>query len=382
MIPAGKPASLGPDNDRRAEWRLALPQVEELKLDEAHAEAIVELGIKYGAYSEDMPDTKKEKIAAAEEIIAFTIDAWVNDEVTPDDDDEEVAESGRQIAEIHEIAGIEIDEDGEVSYGDLPDLEGGEDEDEDDEDEPAEDDDEAPFDPDDYIEGGYTELSVSSKVKALKGLDAEDEEDVAILNSIREWEQEQEKPSSRVLNYIEETIGEAEVEDDDNGDDEAEDDEGDEPWEGYDKSSAVDIKKILAAQVDDEDDPLTPEQVQYVLDYEQNREKPPPRKRVIDYCTQLLEELEDSAGEDEDDEPEEEEKPKRGIAASRGRGKAKAKGKGKAKKPAKAEEDGMVTISINGDDVATLDAASLLDVVANIATEIEGGATSIALDMS
>lgn len=359
-----------------------MPQVEELKLDEAHAEAIVELGIKYGAYSEDMPDTKKEKIAAAEEIIAFTIDAWVNDEVTPDDDDEEVAESGRQIAEIHEIAGIEIDEDGEVSYGDLPDLEGGEDEDEDDEDEPAEDDDEAPFDPDDYIEGGYTELSVSSKVKALKGLDAEDEEDVAILNSIREWEQEQEKPSSRVLNYIEETIGEAEVEDDDNGDDEAEDDEGDEPWEGYDKSSAVDIKKILAAQVDDEDDPLTPEQVQYVLDYEQNREKPPPRKRVIDYCTQLLEELEDSAGEDEDDEPEEEEKPKRGIAASRGRGKAKAKGKGKAKKPAKAEEDGMVTISINGDDVATLDAASLLDVVANIATEIEGGATSIALDMS
>lgn len=309
----------------------------ELKLDEAHAEAIVELGIKYGAYSEEMPDSKKDKIAAAEEIIAFTIDAWVNDDIRPDDDNEKVAKSGEQIAEIHELAGIEIDDDDEVIYGELPELDG-----EDDDDDNG--DDETPFDPDDYIDG-YTEMSVSAKVKAVKALDADDEDDVATMEALVEWENEQDKPSARVLNLIEEAIGEPEDGDDDDDEPaEDDDDESAEPWAGYDKSSAVEIKKILSAQVEDEDDPLTAEQVQYVLDYEQNREKPPPRKRVITFCEELIEQLNDEAAA-EDDEPEPEDEPK-GIAGAR-------RGRGKKKSAAKVAEDNGLVIELTREQILT-----------------------------
>lgn len=313
----------------------------ELKLDEAHAEAIVALGIEYGAYSEEMPDSKKDKIAAAEEIIAFTIDAWVNDDIRPDDDNAKVAKSGEQIAEIHELAGIEIDDDDEVIYGELPELEGEDDDDDNGDD--AEDGEEAPFDPDDYIEG-YSEMSVSAKVKAVKALDEDDEDDVATMEAIVEWENEQDKPSARVLNLIEEKLGEAEAgEDDDDDDDEPEaaDDESAEPWDGYDKSSAVEIKKILTSQMEDEDDPLTVEQVQYVLDYEKNREKPPPRKRVITFCEELIAEFEDEgAAEPEDDEP------KGGIAGAR-------RGRGKKKPAAKVAEDNGLVIELTREQILT-----------------------------
>jgi len=288
--------------------------LEELKLDEAHAEAIVELGIKYGAYSEEMPKAKKAKVEAAQEILAFCVDAWVNDGVTPDDKDDDVAESGRQIVEIFEIAGVEIDDDGNVEYGEPADLES------EDEDDDNGDDDEAPFDPDDFIEG-YTEMSVSAKVKAIKELDPDDDEDVATLEALMDWENEQDKPSARVLNYIEETL---EVEDESEAEaeeEEAEDeDEGEEPWEGYDSLSAVQIKKILSDQLEDEEAPLTAEQVEYVLDYEKGREKPPPRKRVIEFCEELLKQFEEGEAEAES----EEEKPKKGLAATRAkRGRAK-----------------------------------------------------------
>lgn len=305
----------------------------ELKLDEAHAEAIVALGIEYGAYSEEMPDSKKDKIAAAEEIIAFTIDAWINDDIRPDDDNAKVAKSGEQIAEIHELAGIEIDDDDEVIYGELPELEGEDDDNGDDADGEG-----APFDPDDYIEG-YSEMSVSAKVKAVKALDEDDEDDVATMEALVEWENEQDKPSARVLNLIEETIGEG---GDDDDDEPAAEDEDAEPWDGYDKSSAVEIKKILTSQMEDEDDPLTVEQVQYVLDYEQNREKPPPRKRVITFCEELIAEFEDEgAAEPEDDEP------KGGIAgARRGRGRGK-------KSAAKVAEDNGLVIELTREQILT-----------------------------
>ena len=296
----------------------------ELKLDEAHAEAIVALGIEYGAYSEEMPDSKKDKIAAAEEIIAFTIDAWVNDDIRPDDDNAKVAKSGEQIAEIHELAGIEIDDDDEVIYGELPDL----DDDNGDDDASGE----APFDPDDYIEG-YTDMSVSAKVKAVKALDEDDEDDVATMEALVEWENEQDKPSARVLNLIEEILGEG------NGDDDepaADDDEDGEPWEGYDKTSAVEIKKILTAQMDDEENPLTVEQVQYVLDYESNREKPPPRKRIITFAEELIAEFEDEGAA----EPEDDDEPKGIAGARRGRG-----------KKAKAEPVSNGTIVLTRDDI-------------------------------
>ena len=311
-----------------------MPQLDDLKLDEAHTEAIVELGIKYGAYSEEMPESKKEKLAAAHEILAFTIDAWVNDEVRTDDDDPEVAESGRQIVEIHELAGITVSDEGDITIGEPAALEY-DDEDEDTDtdavagDDEAEDEDEVPFDPDDYITG-YTEMSVAAKARAIKALDADDDDDVATMEALVEWENEQDKPASRVLSLIEETLGyededeadaeadaEAETEEDEAEEEDAEDidddepeaeadeeDESEEPWEGYDALSATDIKQILNDQLVDEDAPLTAEQVEYVLEYERKREKPPPRKRVIALCEEMLASFESG-----DEEPEAEAEP-------------------------------------------------------------------------
>jgi len=235
-------------------------QLEGLTLSQDQAEAIVEKGIEYGAYSDEMPDTKKAILAAADEIVAFSVDAYVNDEIRSDDDDPQVAESGEQIEEILEMAGVEIDEDGTVTFG-----------------EPAEaggnggSSDDAPFDPDDYIDG-YSELSVVTKIKKVKELNPEDDDDASILQAIMDWENEQDKPSSRVLSYIEETLGEPEPEPEADAGEATE-----EPWDGYDKASAVDIKKVLTDARKDEDDPLSADQVQYVLDYEQSREKPPPQ---------------------------------------------------------------------------------------------------------
>jgi len=282
-------------------------QLEGLKLSEDQAEAIIEKGIEYGAYSDEMPDTKKAKLAAADEIVAFSVDAYVNDEIRSDDDDPQVAESGEQIEEILELAGVEIDDDGTVTYGDPPENGGG-----------GKSDDEAPFDPDDYIDG-YSELSVVTKLKKVRELNPEEEDDAAILQAIADWENEQDKPSSRVLSYIEETLGEPEPEPEPAGE------ATDEPWDGYDKASAVDIKKILTEARTDEEDPLSIDQVQYVLDYESGREKPPPRKRVIDFCKALLEEMAEDGKADD--------KPKRG------------RGRGAAKKEEPAVSNGVITLT-------------------------------------
>ena len=101
-----------------------------------------------------------------------------------------------------------------------------------------------------------------------------------------------------------------------------------EPWEGYDKASAVEIKKVLTDAAQDEEAPLTKEQVEYVLEYEQAREKPPARKRVIDFCEALIAEF--------DEEPAEEEKP-----AKRGRG----RGRAAAKEEAVAASNGVITLT-------------------------------------
>ena len=299
-------------------------QLEDLKLSEEQAEAIVELGIKYGAYSDDMPDTKKEKLAAADEIVSFSIDAYINDGITSEDDDEGVAESGRQIEEIMELAGVSI-EDGTPVFNDPPepedaeDADEGEDEDDEDdvdEDEDEEEDDEEPFNPNDYIEG-YSELSVVTKLKKVKELDASDDDDAAVLEAISEWENEQEKPSSRILNYIDEALGEdedkdeePEAEEEEAGSADSEDQE--EPWDGYDKATASQVKEVLQEAADDKDEPLSREQVEYVLDYERSREKPPPRKRIIDFCNALLDQIDNGGDEEPEAEAEPEEKPKRG----------------------------------------------------------------------
>ena len=310
-----------------------MPQLEELKLSEEHAEAIIEKGIEYGAYSDEMPDTKKEKQAAADEIVSFSIDAYVNDGITSDDEDPAVAESGRQIEEILEMAGVEI-EDGEPVFSDPPELEGEADN--------GGDGDEAAFNPDDYIEG-YSELSVVSKMKAIKSLNPDDDDDANLMEDIADWENAQDKPSSRVLNYIDETLGEPEGEEE--GEPEAEEPEAEEedsePWPGYDKATAAQIKQVLTDAKDDDEAPLTAEQVEYVLDYERNREKPPPRKRVIDFCEALLEEF--ANGGEAEEEPEEE-APKRGRGRGRSRSRKAEQSEGKPAAPPESS-NGVIVLT-------------------------------------
>ena len=315
-----------------------MPQLEELKLSEEHAEAIIEKGIEYGAYSDEMPDTKKEKQAAADEIVSFSIDAYVNDGITSDDEDPAVAESGRQIEEILEMAGVEI-EDGEPVFSDPPELEdnGGE----------AGGDDEAPFDPDDYI-NGYSEMSVTGKMKAIKGLDADDDEEANLMEDIADWENAQDKPSSRVLNYIDDTLGPeegAEPEGEPEAEEPEAEEEDSEPWDGYDKATAAQIKQVLTDAKEDDEAPLTAEQVEYVLDYEKGREKPPPRKRVIDFCEALIEEFANGG-----EEPEEE-APKRGRGRGRGRGR---KAEQSEPKPASEPASNGVIVLTRDDILAAL----------------------------
>lgn len=299
------------------------PSTDDLELTQAQAKKIVKLAIKHGAYSDDMPDTKKDQIEAARESVAMCIDGWVTDEVRPDDDDEEIADAAKAILELFELAGIEVDDDNEIVMpGEDDDDDDDTDDDEDSDDGDEDDDDgEAPFDPDDYFEDGWSELTASSKIKVLKALDTEDEDDLAAIEAVHSWEKEQDKPTSRVLSWIEDNFDMSD--DDSDADDDADDDSDDdddepvdgeaeemeEPWKGYDKLTAVDVKKFL----NDADD-LSAEQVQYVKEYEEAMKAP--RKRILTLCDTLIEKLNEE--DDEDEKP-----AKKGGALSSKRSKAK-----------------------------------------------------------
>jgi hypothetical protein len=328
-------------------------KLKELKLDDAHATAILEKAIEYESFTEEMPGSKRERIKAATEQVALMVDAWVDDEVTPDNEDEDVAQMGEAIAEIFEIAGIEIDEEGEVNYGEPGDIEEAEEEDEGDEDDSEDDDGEAAVDINDIIDG-YDDLSATSKVKAIKKLelDMEDDDDFNTAVAIYEHEEQQEKPSSRVLSWLDDLIpkddqgGEDEPEDDEDAEEGDEDSEAEaeeeeeaeesgeweEPWARYDKQTAVEVKKALDKLM--AKDELTIDMAQYVIDYESARQKPPTRKRVVDYATKLLGELEEGEEDNEAEEQEEAPKPKRA-----GRPKAAAKGRGVGKRKPEPEPE-------------------------------------------
>jgi hypothetical protein len=81
-------------------------------------------------------------------------------------------------------------------------------------------------------------------------------------------------------------------------------------------------------------DELTIDMAQYVIDYESARQKPPTRKRVVDYATKLLGELEEGEEDNEAEEQEEAPKPKRA-----GRPKAAAKGRGVGKRKPEPEPE-------------------------------------------
>lgn len=364
--------------------------IDSLKLNDETATALVALAIEFETYSDDMPETKKDRLEAAHETVTFAIDAYKDDGIRADAKDKDTAEAGEQVEAILKTAGVSIDDDGDIEYkkpltgarlekllGEW-DLEVAGDEDEDEDEEPKKgkgkkDDDEAAFEIDDIIDG-YEEMSPASKIKAIKklDLDPEDEDDAGKLNDIADWEEDQDKPASRVLSYIEELLGEEE----DGDGDEDEDEEKDEDNEPYtekdlkkldkaelkevaeefevefpkrltDAGKARTIKAILEAQegsdegeevdgepvVDADEEPwegyddASLAQVKKALRSAAKDEDEPleadqveyviayekaneGREKLLDYLNELLEEL---GGESEEEEPEEEEeKPKRG----------------------------------------------------------------------
>lgn len=300
--------------------------LDELELSEANAEAIIEKAIEFEVYTDDMPETKKDKMEAAHEIVAFAIDSWVDDGTRPDSDDEQVAAAGEQISEIFALAGIEMD-DNEIVYGDPPDLDGAADDSDDG------DGDESPFDINDVIDG-YEDLTAATKIKKIKALDldADDDDDYNVLVGIAEWEEDQESPTSRVLDYLTDIIGEPDDDKSDDSDDgesavdgdaenapwdeaslkklekddlkevaeqfgvefpkrltdagrkrvyagvleaqnatdaeEAGEGDDDEPWEGYNDAEVDDVIEVI------NDDDRTLEELEYVLEYENGADEP------------------------------------------------------------------------------------------------------------
>lgn len=325
--------------------------IDELELPVENAELIIEKAIEAGVYSDDMPESDKDKIEAAHEQLAFMIDSVKDDDVTPDAKDPDIAKAGEQIYEIFEVAGIEVEEGKkgrEIVFGEVPEVT--------DEDDDEEEDD---FDPDSVI-SGYAKKSATTIVKAFEKGDI-DADDIA---KVQAWEKEEGKGREQIVDWepeeAEDEDGEeegegmtradlndldraelkqlikdnelditvkkswdddelrdkiaevAELPDGDTSDDEEEDDEdeaGDEseqPWEDYDGETVKSIKETIEAAKEDEDDPLTEEQVQGVIDYEEANKG---RASLVKWLEAVKEEIgqepEDEDAPDDEEEPEE-----------------------------------------------------------------------------
>lgn len=226
--------------------------IDSLEMNDETATAIVAVSQVFEIFEgDDIPDNEKDRLQSAHETITFSIDAYKQGYRT-DGETEEHRDNGEQVETFLKIAGITIDDDGDITYGkpltgtklnkvlakfDLELASEDEDEDEEEVETPAgsNNGDEPAFSIDDYIDG-YDELTPASKIKGIKALklDLDDEDDVAVLGAIADYEDEADKPSSRVLDYIGELIG---IEDEDEEQEEEivaeeEDNEGDEeePW--------------------------------------------------------------------------------------------------------------------------------------------------------
>lgn len=268
--------------------------IDSLKLDDAQAKEIIQLAIDNDAYDGKMPSNKKDRMEAAHDIVTFAIDAWVQDEVRSDSDDEDVAKAGKTVEKILKIAGVKVDESGVIGY------EGADDEEEEGDEEGEKD--ETPFDVDDIIDG-WSDMKTTAALEAIE--EAEDltqEQIKALLDD----ESDRGRPRSKVVDALEAALQAAMGGDDEEGDEEGDGEEEGEPWEGYDKASVKDIKDALESAKDDEDEPLTPEQAQYVLDYEgENKDRAGIKKWLEEFISEAGED--DSTADEEGDEGEEEE---------------------------------------------------------------------------
>jgi hypothetical protein len=291
--------------------------IDDLTLDDAHARAIIENAIEFGVYGGDeVPTSKKDRMEGAHDVVAMAIDSYANDGVNdPDDEDEETAEAAKQIIAILELASVEIDDDGDITYGELPELEGADEEEEedgDDSEEEEEDGDEAAFEADDLIDG-WSKTSVADAIEFIEAATADDAEDDDALyeddiRNLLEWENERSKPRKKLVAKLEELLSDSEEEEeegDDSDDDESEQESG-EPWEGYDALSMKDAKQTLidSSEDEDEEDRLSVEQAQYVLEYETENKN---RKGIVNWLTEFIEansgdeESEEEESEEEDD---------------------------------------------------------------------------------
>lgn len=389
-----------PSSKRAAPARSRAKKDEEpvLQLDNAHAIAILEKAIEYEVIDEgSVPENKRQRINAAAEQIDLMIEAWVKGGINPDSDNEEKAEMGLAVQDILTLAGVEIDEDNEVTYGELPDLDAEPEADEDDGDDDNEggDGDEAAFDINDIIDG-YEDLSAAGRVKAIKKLelDMEEDDDYNDAVSIYEWEEAAEQPSSRVLAYLDSILpqdgeeGEGDEPEDDepaeDGDEDAGAEDGEEwqqPWtkadgaaNDYDKMDAVIVKKHLDKLLAKEE--LSIEMLDYVRDYETDSGVKAPRKRILDYIEKLRPQVGEGGDEPEEDEDEPEEQPARAArpsAASRSRG-------GAAKKPEpEPVGDGIILVSVEGEE-EPYTCYGIQMAAGAVADALASGATSIQVD--
>jgi hypothetical protein len=263
--------------------------IDELELTEEQAESIVQKAMDFQVYTDDMPDTPKGRLEAAHEVVAFTIDSWQQENPEPD------SAAGKDMIAMFDLAGITINEDGTVEYGSSNGTSSQEPEQE-----PAGEGVE-PFDIDSYIEG-YSELTAATKIKKIKAkeLDPNDDDDYNTLVSIAEWEETQESPSSRVLDYLNEIIppaddgeGDGEAQPEAQADDSTDDTPGEEPEDEW----TEDTLKAL------ERGPLKEVAESFGIEFPQRLTGPGKRKVV----TNILEAQEAKAG--GKDEPEAEQEP-------------------------------------------------------------------------
>jgi hypothetical protein len=331
--------------------------IDELELSPAHAEAVVDRGVEFEVISEDdKPSSTKAMMEQAHEIVAFAIDAWVDDGVNPtnaEEDSDIDPEAVEQVQEILTIAGVEIDEDNDVEFGELPELEGVEEEEE-----------EAPFDVNDIIED-YDSLKVAEVIDIFEGgeLSADD------IRAVQEYEEEA-GARAKIMKFDADSVEEAEEEegeeaeeeegeeleldeldradlkavikeydldikvtrsmDDDDiraaiteamGEEEPEEEEPEEeeeeeleaPIEGYDGAKVSEIKAVLEEAIENEE--LDEDTVQAIIEYEEANKN---RSSLVKWLNELLEaEPEEEEAEEEEEPEEEEEKPRRRTRKSK-----------------------------------------------------------------
>lgn len=364
--------------------------IDELELPVANAELIIEKAIEAGVYSDDMPESDKDKIEAAHEQLSFMIDSVKDDDVTPDNEDPDIAKAAKQIYEIFEIAGIEVAEKkgkNVIVFGEVPEVQ---DEDDDEEDD---------FDPDSVI-SGYAKKSATAIVKKFESgdIDADD------IEKVQEWEKEEGKGREQIVDWEPEESEDEDEEDEDEGmtradlddlsrtdlkklikdnelditvkkswdddelrdkiaeaagleagddDEEDEDEESedeaeggeDKPWDEYDDETVKSIKEAVEAAQEDEDEPLEAEQVEAVIAYEKaNKNRASLVKWLEAKKEELSEEGDDSSDDEEEEEEAEDEKP----------AKKTSKKSSKKEEPEEEDEDeGVTSITLTRDQILT-----------------------------